>query len=166
MLQNPETRNKTKNQAMSKCLRKVAGAQDVLIFHCFRMAVQFVVRIRGEALGSPTGKVKSQRFSVRRTSAPVMLARSALQKSPSKSCPTIFSAIPNCGNGSAACRGRDRLHPSRRLRRVRRFRKDPSVCRQREAWPPNGRRLYLLGQARRVACALSLTARTSQIPAG
>jgi hypothetical protein len=49
MLQNPETRNNTKNQAMRKCLRKVAGAQDVLIFHGFRMAVQFVVRIRGEA---------------------------------------------------------------------------------------------------------------------
>ena len=62
--------------------------------------------------------------------------RSVLHKSPSKSCPTLFPAIPNCGNDSAACRGRDRLHPSRRPRWVRRFRKDPSVCRQREAWPP------------------------------
>src|ERR1700730_40092 len=94
MLQNPETRNNTKNQAMRKCLRKVAGAQDVLIFHCFRMAVQFVVRIRGEALGSPTGKAKSQRLSVRLTSAPVMLAQERPPEVAIKVLPDHISSNP------------------------------------------------------------------------
>ena len=39
------------------------------------MAVQLVVRIRGEALGSPTGMAISQRLSWRFTSIPLTLAK-------------------------------------------------------------------------------------------
>ena len=41
----------------------------------FSIAVQLVVRIRGEALGSPTGMAISQRLSWRFTSIPLTLAK-------------------------------------------------------------------------------------------
>lgn len=59
-----------------------------LNIHFFSVAVQFVVRISGEALGSPTGRATSQRLSLRFTSKPPLLPKARPPKS-SRDLPTM-----------------------------------------------------------------------------